>query len=125
MKKFNALLLVALFGLFFFIGQPVSVQGQIGQRYLWADSMSVSTIAADSTFGQRWETVTMWTDTVAIYFRAGAPDVTSWSSRDWIYLPVGSSITFGAATPLVRLEVKTVSGTGKLFMIGNKTKRQY
>jgi hypothetical protein len=104
---------------------PTLARAQIGTRFVWSDSIVVNTTATDSTFSQRWEYVTFYADTVDFYYRAGAPDVASWTSRKWILVPNGSVVSFGPATPLVRLEFKTKAGTGNLYMIGAKTTRQF
>lgn len=100
----------------------------IGDAYLWQDSLATTVAAIDCTFDQRWEEVTIRTDSIAVWYRAGAgSDVTtSWASRDWMYLPEGVSLYFGTRTKLKRFEWKAdLSETGVIFFEGIKTEPQY
>ena len=94
-------------------------------QYYWSHAITVTTAAQDSTFTVAWSMVNIHADTVDILYRVGAPDVGSWSSRDFIKLPQNWSKTFGPSIPLNRLEFKTVSGTGVLYFEGLKTSKQY
>lgn len=98
---------------------------QFGLNFYWADSIRATTTPIDCTFSRQWRQVVIKTDTIALWFRAGAPDTSSWSSRDWIKLDAGESISFGTATPLKRLEFKADAGTGYVFSMGYKNAPQY
>jgi hypothetical protein len=95
------------------------------QYYAWCDSIPVTTSAIDSTFDQRWEAVTVKFEGCGGYIKYGAPDYAGWSSRKWLYLAEGEPFYFGYRTPLVRLEFFAASGTGALYMAGDKRRRQY
>lgn len=95
--------------------------------YGWAHKISISTTAQDSIWSaaDAWYDVSFYTDSLAIWYKIGAPDTASWSSRDWIFLPEGSSVYIGPSTRLRRFEFKTVVSSSKLYMIGRKRRRQY
>ena len=97
----------------------------LGNMYLWQDSVKTTTVAKDSFFTYRWESVTIYTDTIDIWYRAGAPDTASWSSRDWMKLETGSSLYFGPSTKLRRFEWKARTGVGFIFFVGNKRRAQF
>jgi len=101
-----------------------SQAGLLDQRYFWCDSIAVSGTHQDSAFAVEWDFVTIYADSVGLWLRAGAPDVTNWSSRDAFYLPAGMNVSFGPANKLNRLEFWTVSGTGHVYLIGYKKSRQ-
>ncbi len=130
MKHFSQFLVVAgIMGLIWFsVGGDKAelVRAQtFGTNYLWSDSLTTTTAAKDSNFTTRWEQIVVSTDTISIWYRAGAPDVTSWSSRDWIKLDEGASLSFGPATPLQRFEWKADAGAGVIFFQGYKKTPQY
>lgn len=101
-------------------------QAQVGDRYYWADTLNISTTERDTTFSTEWEEVTMYSDSVDCWVKIGAPDVGSWSSRRWIFLPAGLSINIGPRPRLKRVAVKTVSaGSGVFNLIGYKKEAQY
>lgn len=103
-----------------------TTQAQVGNRYFWADTLNITTTERDTTFDSEWEEVTMYADSVDTWIKIGAPDVTSWSARNWIFLPAGVSITIGPRPRLKRLSVKTVSaGSGIFNLLGYKTTAQY
>lgn len=97
----------------------------LGSRYLWTDKVSVSAVAVDSTFQTRWEFVTIYSDTLDLWLKIGAPDTSGWSQRDFIKLGAGTSLSFEAPMYLKRLEFKTVTGSGYIYMIGGKKVVQY
>ena len=116
------LLVVVLFG----DREVPKVEAQsFGTSYLWSDSLLTRTAAQDSNFTTRWQQLVVSTDTISIWYRAGAPDVTSWSSRDWIKLDEGASLSFGPATPIQRFEWKADAGVGVIFFQGYKKIPQY
>jgi len=96
-----------------------------GTNYLWQDAISITTAAIDSHFVTKWQDVSFWTKDCGLTFRCGAEDTTSWSSRDWVAVEAGQTITIGPATKLVRLEFKATSGTGTLYFLGYKKSDQY
>jgi len=97
---------------------------QYGSRYMHVDTLQISTTERDTTWTVPWELVTFYTDTVAINIKVGAPDIDSWATRTWLYLENGAALTIGPAPNLKRLTVKTVSGTGVLYLIGYKRSKQ-
>ncbi len=97
----------------------------LGSHYFWANSYTVSGTSIDQYFSDPWEYCSIYADTVDVLLRIGAPDTTSWSSRTWIYLPSGSTIEFSPFIKLRRIEAKTVSGTGTLYIVGFKRKPQF
>ena len=105
--------------------QGFSVQSLYGTNYAWADSIAISTTAVDSHFTTSWYQVTIWSPDADIEIRIGTPDTTSWSSRKWLELAQGQTLSFGNATKLTRMECRTASGTGTLAMAGYKTVAQY
>lgn len=97
----------------------------LGTRYYWAHKLAATTVAVDSTFDVKWEQCSIYSDTLEIVYRAGAPDVGSWSSRPWMLIPAGRSINFGPSTKLIRFEYKTKNGTGYIYLVGYKEEAQY
>jgi len=103
-----------------------SVRAQVfGVNYLWQDSTTITTVAIDSAYVVQWEQITVRTDTVVLWYRAGAPDTTSWSSREWMRLASGATLSYGPATPLRRLEFRAGAGTGVIYKEGYKKVAQY
>lgn len=100
-------------------------QSQIGQFYTHQDTIAVSTTAVDTVWTTPWTQVSIWADTVDVYAVFGAPDTSSWDSRKEIKITAGSAVTFGPATKLKRLKVRTRTGTGVLNLLGYKTGVQY
>ena len=108
------------------IALPTTVgSGVLGHFYTWVHALPVSNTSVDSTFTYRWESVTVYADTVELMLRIGAPDTASWSSREWLYIPKGGVLYFGPTNKLRRLEYKTVTGTGMLYMFGTKKRSMY
>ena len=116
-KLFIALLFVMFVG-------TVSAQ-TLGSRYLWTHKLAATTSAVDSTFNVRWEFVTVYSDTLDLWLKIGAPDTSGWSSRSWIKLEGGTSLFFERPIYLKRMEWKTVSGSGYLYLIGGKKQKQF
>jgi len=96
-----------------------------GTNYYWADTLKARSTAVDSYFTTKWEDITLEADSVNIWYRAGAPDTSDWSNREWMRLTAFESIRFGPATQLRRLEWKTTGTTGDFFMNGHKRTAQY
>jgi len=94
-------------------------------KYLWITTFPISGTPVDSTFSTRWESALIYSDTVTVLLRIGNPDTTSWSNRPWLYLDKGSALELGPSVPLIRLEVKTVAGTGNLYIVGYKRRSQF
>lgn len=107
--------------------RPTAAAAQsIVPNYAWADSITVGTSSTDSLFINRWEQVALkFEGTSTGYIRFGAPDTTSWSSRDWYQLTAGEVLVFGPATKLVRAEWKTSTGTMTVYMAGYKRVPQW
>jgi len=108
--------------LLFLVG---GVQAQFGNRYLWSDSLAAATTAVDTTFTESWEYASIYSDTVDIEIKVGAPDTTGWSSRKWIQLTKGATLSIGPTPKLKRIEFRTIAGSGTLFIVGTKSTRQY
>ena len=118
MKHFLLILTILL--LFSTIGY-----GQLGNRYFWSKDLAITTTEVDTTFDTSWEVCTIMSDTLDIWLKIGAPDVGSWSSREWFKLEAGMALTIGPTPKLKRMAVKTVNGTGFVYLIGYKKSRQY
>lgn len=105
---------------------PKAASAQFGVNYYWGDAIAITTASIDSAFAVRWEQATIYAD-VDLLIRAAAPptDTTSWSSRDFVSIPAGTSITFGPATPLGRLEFKASTTSGTMYMAGYKRSAQF
>jgi hypothetical protein len=104
---------------------PLLLQAQLGNRYFWTDTLTVSGTSRDTTFAVEWEEVCIYADTVDLLIRIGAPDVGSWNSRLWFKLLSGHSLAVGPVPKVKRIEVKTVTGTGTCYLLGYKKSRQY
>ena len=99
--------------------------GQLGNRYFWSDSIYITTNVTDTTFDTSWEVATVYSDTLDIWLKVGAPDVGSWSSRNPFKLEAGLTLTIGPTPKLKKLSVWTVNSTGYLYIIGYKKVRQF
>ena len=97
---------------------------QLGNRFFWCDSIAISTASTDTTWDDAWEQAIILTDSVNVYLKIGAEDVTNWDDRNWFYWPSGVALSIGPRPRLKRLEVKTVTGTGTLYVLGYKKTRQ-
>lgn len=115
-------LLLAFLLLFLFSSM---VLGQLGNRYFYSDTLNITTAERDTTWDTSWEVATIYSDTLDLWLKVGAPDVGSWSSRNWFKLEAGLTLTMGPTPKLKRLSVKTVNGTGVLYIIGYKKTRQF
>lgn len=105
---------------------PSLLFAQLGNRYFHCDTLNINTTTArDTTWSQEWEIATIYTDTLNVDLRVGAPDVGSWSSRNLFYLESGMSLTIGPTPKLKRLWVKARNGTGVCYIIGYKKTRQF
>jgi hypothetical protein len=102
-------------------GVTAEANAQVGSvRYLWSDSVATNTTGQDVHFSIRWEQVTVKVYEQGGWVRYGSPDTTSWSSREWIRLDPGETISFGPGTPLVRLQYKSQSGVSIFYFSGYK-----
>lgn len=108
----------------FALSGSVAAQGNL---YLWQHAIAVGTAEQDSawTGSTEWYDVTIYADTVDTWLTFGAPDTTSWSSRDAILLKAGTSIYIGPSTRLRRMLFSTVSGSGVFYLVGRKKRAQY
>ena len=118
MKKFLFILL------FTFLTLGVT-NAQLGDRFFWSDSIAITVTAIDCTWTDSWEVATIMSDTLDLWVRIGAPDVGSWSSRNYFRLEAGMALTIGPTPRLKRLDVKAVNGSGFVYVIGYKKLRQY
>lgn len=96
----------------------------LGTKYLWQDSLKVTTAGFDSTFVQRWEDIQFWSYGCDILVKASAPDTVGFANRKFIRLEDGVPGSFGPATPVKRMLIKAVSDSGVVFFSGYKTIRQ-
>ena len=103
--KMKRLILLCLF-LFCFSGLS---KAQFGSRYMHIDTLQISTTERDTTWSTVWEFVTLYTDTVSINIKVGAPDIDNWSTRKWLYIENGAALSIGPAPNLKMLTVKNVS----------------
>jgi hypothetical protein len=122
--KYHKLPLVLLVVLFWAVGGLSTSHAQT-VTYLWADSLGLSSTGRDSLFATPWEEVSIFVSGGSAYVKYGAPDTTSWSSRNFILLIEGQVITFGPGTKLKRLKYKMASGTGTIYFIGTKKRAQF
>lgn len=97
----------------------------LGNRYLWVCKVPVTTTALDCTFSVQWEQVVVFSDTLDLDLKIGAPDISSWGSRSYARLEAGASFSFEAPVRLKKLSAKTVNGTGFLWLVGTKKSRQF
>ena len=117
MKLLYAIIMVVLFSSITY--------AQMGNRYFWQSKIATSTVAADTTFPIEWEVATVYSDTLDMWFRVGAPDVGDWSSRDYFKVESGLTISIGPTPQLKKLGHKTANGTGFIYIVGYKKSRQY
>ena len=101
------------------------VVGSAQTRYAWTDTLNINTVGTDTTWDDAWVTATIYCDTTDILLRVGAPDVGSWTSRNWIRLNTGMAYSIGPSPGLKRMHAKTINGTAVLYIIGTKKVRQY
>ena len=104
---------------------PIVADAQVlGTKYLWTDSIKVTTTAIDCTFTQRWESITFWFDGCDATIKVAAPDTFGFTNRCSIKLYEGVPYSFGPATPLKRLLMKASVDSGTCYLVGYKTIRQ-
>ena len=98
-----------------------------GLLYSWGHKIATTTAEQDSSWSaaNAWYDVTIYTDSLDLWYKLGAPDTASWSSRDFIFLPAGASLYIGPSTRLRRIAFKTVAGTADVYFVGRKRRRQY
>lgn len=99
--------------------------GQLGSRYFHCDTLNVTPSARDTTWTDPWEQALIYADSVDLYLKIGAPDVAQWSSRYWIYWPSGMALSIGPSPKLKRLQFRTVTGSGVVYILGYKKERQW
>jgi len=105
---------------------PQDADAQYGTKFIWTDSLTVTTAGVDSFFTNQWEEVTFWCRSADGEYKASTrSDTTSWSSRDFVRIVEHQQVYFGPATKLGRLEFKANSGTVTLYMTGTKTVSRY
>ena len=97
----------------------------LGTRYLWTDTLQIATDTNTVVFTDVWEQVTIYSSGEAVYLRLGAPDVSDWTSRDYIYLSGGSAMSIGPGPKLKKLSAYVASGTSVLYLVGYKKEAQY
>ena len=111
--------------LFFILLLSTISCAQLGNRYFHVDTLNVSTSARTTTYSQEWEFATIYADTVDIMLKVGAPDIADWASRDYFLVPQGMSLSIGPTPKLKKLSYYVTAGTGKIYVVGYKTTRQY
>jgi hypothetical protein len=87
--------------------------------------MQVSPTENTKTWSTEWEHVVVYSDTLDVYLKIGAPDTTSWDSRLFFYLPASFVTSFGPSPGLKKVTAKTLVGTCVLYFVGEKKVRQY
>lgn len=113
---------VFIFVLFILVSRSY---GQLGSRYFHCDTLVISTAQYDTTWSVPWEQVFFYSLNDDIRVKIGAPDVGSWSSRNWMYLPPKVGIVIGPSPRLKKLSIKSTSGTDTVYVFGYKKERQY
>jgi len=114
-----------LFCILLFVLPSIINAQSLGARYFWCDTLNLTTSVTDTTWATEWEYATIWTDTVDCYVRIGAPDYGDWTSRNYLYLPNGLTLSIGPTPQLKRLAAYLPNGTGVLYIAGYKKTRQY
>ena len=114
-----------LYSILFLVLFSSIASAQLGNRYFHVDSINVSTSSVTTTYSESWEVATIYADTVDIMVRVGAPDVGSWTSRDYFRLNVGMALTIGPTPKLKQIAIYTTNGTGVVYIIGYKKTRQF
>lgn len=104
---------------------PSASSQVLGTNYVWVDSATVNTIGRDSTFVRQWEAVSFWCRGGEGWFRAGAPDTASWSSRKYSRIAENQVVSFDAGTPLKRLQFRANTGNVVFYFVGYKKRKQY
>ena len=97
----------------------------LGNRFWHCDTLYITTAVNDCTWTNEWYEATIYSDTVDVDVRIGAPDTASWNSRIYARLFQGMTITLGPSPKVKKISVKTVTGTGRLYIVGLKNVRQY
>lgn len=107
-----------------------SIHGQ--QQYAWSDSLTVTTVAVDTTFSPRWNGCTLWFEGCRgwIRFATSVEDSVGWSTttfgKKWVLLEDGQTFGLWQTTfhkqSLWKLEYKSAAGTGALFIVGYKNR---
>lgn len=120
MKKF---LLISLLFLFLL---PTEGEAQVlgGNRFLHADTLNLTTTNRDTIFAVQWKSFVISVNTDA-YVTLGAPDTAQWSTRTPFLLQAGQAFEADPGTPVTRLKVRAVTGTGVASIVGDKRSRQY
>lgn len=115
--------------LFLVIVDGVRAQGLLSNVYLWQHRLSTTTTPQDSTFDVKWEQVSIWSDSLAWYYRSGASstgiDTTSWDSRPAIRVSAGDIVMFGPTVKLRRFEWWMDQGTDYINFFGLKRSAQF
>ena len=100
-------------------------EAQLGSRYFWCDTIGISTTHVDTIFSDDWELATIFSDTLDVWLKVGAPDYSGWVDRNPFKLEAGMSLTIGPTPKLKRLEAWVDDSSGFLYIIGYKTERQF
>lgn len=98
----------------------------VKSRFAVCDSLALTTAAADSTFTYPWESLTIWTVGCDAYYKIEINRQDELDDDPWFRIDEGSFITITKNQALgisgvYRLRVKTVTGTGAMFLFGTKT----
>lgn len=101
----------------------------LGNSYTWQDTIVISGTAIDSLYTVKWESISMWADSVDWYIIVGASargvDTTSWSSRIPTLINAGDIFVIDDGKKLRRAKFWTRSGTGTMNVLGEKKTSQY
>lgn len=97
----------------------------LGNRYYWQENFSVSTAVLDTTFTDAYESCVIYSDTLDLDIKVGAPDTSNVTSQGYLRLNAGRSLVFESPLRLKRVYVKTVNGSGKMYIVGIKKTSQF
>ena len=114
-----------LFVLLFLLIYTLSYGQTLGSRYYWQERFSITTAVTDTTFTDAYESCTIFSDTLDVDIKMGAPDTSNVTSQPYMRLQAGRSIELQAPLKLKRVYVKTINGTGYLYIVGIKKVSQF
>lgn len=97
----------------------------LASRYYWQESFNVSTVVVDSTFDTAFESCIIYSDTLDLDIKIGAPDTSNVSSQSYLRLNAGRTLSLETPLKLKRIYVKTVVGSGKVYIAGIKKVSQF
>ena len=97
----------------------------LGQRFFHCDTFHITTTGIDCLWTAEWYSAVLYADTIDVDVIIGAPDTSDWSSRIPMRIYAGMTFNIGPNPRLRRIKATTVTGTGRLYVVGYKNVRQY